>query len=616
MFEMTWLFAAVAVQLQYMYITTRLASIMSSLLLFAWLLATPAEAKKVAIIGGGVSGTFAAKYLADYDNNCTLESITIFDPMPIGEATTVDQEGDVDWQGSRVASLQLKDGTVVELGASVAINDFRLLVQMLEGDPTLKMGEAHTTGKEDNDRNDGIGIYDGDGTWSLLTSNTPSILSKLKMLLRYNVDLWTMSRAAKTLQIGLARIHAWLDSDYPTTFFESPDEMWNASGMLRPAHMSFDAFLDAIGLPQELPWWRSYLPFQGSLRAELLTATNLCNYNQANSQVNGTNAREEFGSIRCSLVCSLSKSRFTGLVGVGSFISAKVELFSIIGGNRQVIKSALTQAQTIHTDRCETKAIQHVQKRVTSVIGDLEGMEVFSDAKSLGQFDVVILAAPIQQSRIAFLIRSDKDSAVLHDMPLFADILDMEEKEVEDLHKISPSELPNSVTRPYTQVVTTVLSNATLQADHFHLLDAADLPRGIYMTENGNAKEYGITAIGQITSGGVYKIFSSEQLNETTLGMLFEPGYEIEYVKVWGGPYGGATPDYRGQGKTVQYLLYDSSAGADGYVGGALYYPNAIEASFACMELSAIGAKSVARLIAKRFGLIVPQEIQNQSDEL
>jgi hypothetical protein len=32
------------------------------------------------------------------------------------------------------------------------------------------------------------------------------------------------------------------------------------------------------------------------------------------------------------------------------------------------------------------------------MIGDLEGMEVFFNTESLGQFDVVILAAPIQQS--------------------------------------------------------------------------------------------------------------------------------------------------------------------------------------------------------------------------
>ena len=54
---------------------------------------------------------------------------------------------------------------------------------------------------------------------------------------------------------SLACIHQWLDSDYPSTFFELPDEMWNASGLLRPAHMSFDDFLDVIGLPEELPRW-------------------------------------------------------------------------------------------------------------------------------------------------------------------------------------------------------------------------------------------------------------------------------------------------------------------------------------------------------------------------
>ena len=66
--------------------------------------------------------------------------------------------------------------------------------------------------------------------------------------------------------------------------------------------------------------------------------------------------------------------------------------------------------QTIHTDQHKTNAIQHVCKRVTTMIGNLEGMEVFFDMESLSQFDVVILAAPIQQSQIAFLIQCDKDS--------------------------------------------------------------------------------------------------------------------------------------------------------------------------------------------------------------
>jgi hypothetical protein len=37
---------------------------------------------------------------------------------------------------------------------------------------------------------------------------------------------------------------------------------------------------------------------------------------------------------------------------------------------------------------------------------------------------------------------------------------------------------------------------------------------------------------------------------------------------------------------------------------------------FACMELNAIGAKSVATLVAKRLGLILPEATPDQSDEL
>lgn len=268
------------------------------LIFFSLLLTT--HAKKVAIIGGGISGTFAAKYLADYDTNCTLKSISIFDPLPIGQQTFTTTKPEEDWQGSRVASLELEDGSIVELGASVAFNGFRLVMDMINGDDSVVIGEAHNAGltrKNDTTR-DGIGIYDGNGAWSLLTSNTPSFLSKLKLVWRYNVDFYKMWTASATAQRGLQRIQRWLNSTYPTTFFESPDEMWDAAGLLKPAHLSFDAFLDAIGLPEQLPWWRQYLPYQGSLRAELLTAINLCNYNQANSQVNGKNGKngECYGS--------------------------------------------------------------------------------------------------------------------------------------------------------------------------------------------------------------------------------------------------------------------------------------------------------------------------------
>ena len=76
---------------------------------------------------------------------------------------------------------------------------------------------------------------------------------------------------------------------------------------------------------------------------------------------------------------------------------------------------------------------------------------------------------------------------------------------------------------------------------------------------------------------------------------------------MWGGQHGGATPDYRGEGTTVGYVLYDGAKGMEGHTNkGALFYPNAIESALACMEASAVGAKSVAKLFARRFKLVTP----------
>jgi prenylcysteine oxidase / farnesylcysteine lyase len=539
-------------------------------------------ARRVAVIGGGISGSFVAKYLSDYDKgSCALTSVTIFDPFPMGEPTTTTPLDD--WQGSRVASTILSDGSVVELGASVFYSGFRLIVDMIKGDPALEIGEAFNTGKKatrPEGLRTGLGIYGGAGLWHFSTANTPSVMNKLKMLWRYNIDIYYITSATNRVERSFALIHQLLESTHISTFYKSPDSMWEDVGLMKPAHMSFDDFLDLLGLSRELSWWRKYLPYQGVLRDELMTAINLCNYNQGNSQVNG-------------------------IVGLGSFVSAKVALLSIVGGNQKVIKSSLQQAQETHRQYCKKEqAIQHVQQRVTTVVGDLNTMELFSNEQSLGEFEVVVLAAPMQQARVEFLVKSVMDSAVVLPMPF--NLLDPETTEPpEDGHPLMPHPLPDVATRPYTQVVTTLVSQADLNATRFGLSTKA-LPRGIYTTEAGKAAESNITAIAQITPEGAYKVFSSEKLSDALLHELFGPNHKVEFVKVWGGNHGGATPDYRGQGMTMDYLLFDSGVGLKGGVveGSALYYVNAIEGAMACMELSAIGAKSVAKLVAKRLGLI------------
>ena len=90
------------------------------------------------------------------------------------------------------------------------------------------------------------------------------------------------------------------------------------------------------------------------------------------------------------------------------------------------------------------------------------------------------------------------------------------------------------------------------------------------------------------------------------------------YVKVWGGPHGGATPDYQGKGDTAKFLLYDGAVGFKGHTSsGALYYPVAMEqSSLASMEIAAIGAKAVAKLVAERVGLVERRIEEDVRDEL
>ena len=107
-------------------------------------------------------GSFTAKYLADYDEKCSLQDIHIFEPQPVREPTKVADPSNIDQQGSHVNSLELKDGSIIELGISIALTRNQLVVDMIEGDLMLQMTRPFHTGKEDKEPPQrGFGIFDG-----------------------------------------------------------------------------------------------------------------------------------------------------------------------------------------------------------------------------------------------------------------------------------------------------------------------------------------------------------------------------------------------------------------------------------------------------------------------
>ena len=117
-------------------------------------------------------------------------------------------------------------------------------------------------------------------------------------------------------------------------------------------------------------------------------------------------------------------NEMNGLVGLVAYVPAGGELFSVEGGNYQLMESALHQSKAIYessTCKLSQHRIQRHQKTITTVVASENKMDLFGEhQEQLGNYDVVILAAPLQQSRVQFLMESPMgmDEAVLHEMPL------------------------------------------------------------------------------------------------------------------------------------------------------------------------------------------------------
>eukprot|EP00970_Alexandrium_tamarense_P010342 scaffold2071_cov190-Alexandrium_tamarense.AAC.34 len=616
---------------------------------------------RIATIGGGISGTFTAKYLAEYDvgtsRDCSLDEIVVYDVSPPppprdeqaqtdGDTGTIQSSSDPrpkHWQGSRVSSITLSDGSTIELGASIIYSGNQLVVDMIQGDKEyLVKGKPMSTGKtqsKDTSANNkqeammaqepsGFGIYHGNQEWLLKPSPfssyplfLQSILKPLYFIWRYNIDLFRLRQAVQRAIHAFDIVYELLnDTSSEVTYFESPMEMWEAIGLRSAAGITFHDFLDGLGLSRdrslelgsddvhdvaETGWWnfnwRKWIPGMGCLRSELVTAMAINTYNQDLNQLNGR------------------------------------DLFSIEGGNHKLMDSALYQAAKLYeSSKCEPKQrIQRHQKQITAVVSDENSMELLSNEESLGTFDIVILAAPLQQSRIQFLTYSPMalDRSILYPMPLGGvhDNLDSEEDDAassgnnEHGQRSFALPLPSSATTPYTSVVSTVVSNATLNGTHFGLSNNEPWPRSILVSERGKLLE-GITTLTILSAdAGLIKTFSSEELSTEQRNILFGPYHIVEYEQSWGGGReqakdGGATPNFGGgrRSDSLPYIVYQGSKhwGKTDGKGPALYYVNAIESSVAAIEISAIGSKSTAKLVARQLGLISPWNDRMPREEL
>ncbi len=575
---------------------------------------------RIAIIGGGISGSFVTKYLTDYDVDCSLD-ITVFDPPP-----------SEDHQGSRVASYTLSDGTVIETGGSIIFGDNKLVNDLIEGsvrlvdengnDQSLQKTLPHTDGVDSDDpeiRN-GLGVYDGTTPFPILLTNMDDDDKTSAMLWRYNLDLLLVNRATEAAQESFKMIYDFLDdAEDESTFFDSPNDIWEALGLAHLASVPFDQYLKELGVVSGSRWWTRLknlirspylLGEQGEVQTEFYEAINICNNNQINSEM-------------------------TGLAALVNAAASTGELFAIEGGNNKLISSAFGQAARNRERTCAARedfnaTIRRVPTKIQTLVSmDFkQKIELFGDdgkIVDLEPYDIVVVATPLQFSGIEFMGKGSVfDEGLLYYLPL-NEMVDSENSNAnvhEHIHSLGGDHhLPSSARRPYTQVITTLVANGELQSSYFQMENSMDLPRSILFTEQGR-QQTGISSISQITRD-VYKVFSSVELSLDVVHAAFGKNAHIEYTKIWGGSKGGATPSFLGgreASKSTQFLLYNGGRQDDEDVDPsgthAIYYTNAMESAVSAIEIAAIGSKSVAKLIARRLGMVDPKKMNTNGEEL
>jgi hypothetical protein len=597
------------------------------IILVILLLQTSCKGQRIAIVTGrhrqqqdqvvtpitSITATFVAKYLTDYlhPSHCTttssLQSLTLLDPnfspKLYGDNENNDSSNNGPSSHQRMAFHVF--GSQDELSATV----HPLVTEMAkDGNLTLIPSPLDPTNTVNNQSI--LLLHHGNGKIVTVETTLESISNDF--FWRYSIDYLVVSRLASKVQTKWDALHQQMMIQKRTTIEESlldsPAAIWNQVGLGGLVRTPLDVFLAKYRVNEDLAWWRKYflstfwIPQQGSFRQEALSAMLLQHYHQNASQVNS-------------------------LLGLLTFLLATDQnRYTVKGGMEQLIQSAWKQAQDVYTAKCPNNSatvISHMPLEVVTIVGSVSGFDLYQQhGEYIGTFDQVILADSLTSCQIQFLIKSHVDeTAVLQQMPLGGLIDNSGDSGIvihpdHDGHDPLPRPLPAAVTRPFVQIVTTLVQKATLQGDYWSSKTGAMTtdwipPREILITSQGMINEFNITGIVRVDDG-MYEITSAQPLSTYILKLLF--GQEVDVMSV---THQELAPDYRGEGVSINFLLYDGATGFHGHTGaGALYYPRAMELTVSTIETQAIGAKAVARMVADRLDWLETIRSSYADDEL
>ncbi|KAG5178450.1 Prenylcysteine lyase-domain-containing protein [Tribonema minus] len=353
-------------------------------------------------------------------------------------------------------------------------------------------------------------IYSGNRYMSdLATSMGLTKVEPPKTLWRYGMSLfWLKRTVAKALDKFLT-IYALQNEGFT---FATPAELWSKIGLNDYVNMTIaDHLWSAVGE-------------HTLLERELVYAVNRVNYNQDNDL-----------------------NALAGLISLVTLVGG--DLFKIKEGNAKVAQKLLGVAG----------ARLHFEVTVTGVAStDTQQYKLLAGNESLGEYDAVLIAAPLELAGIAFNIDGATD--------------------------------PPAPQHPF-QTTHATFVRGRLRSEYFSVEEGKGMPQTVLLTEDGQGEVFSSIALYErLEDGdGVYKLFSRKPLHTGLLDGLFGAGaWRTLFHRRWSA-YPKLQPQHSAAAPPV--ILY---------AGHGIFYVNALEATVSAMEVLVIAARNAA-LLARQW---------------
>jgi len=445
--------------------------------------------------------------------------------------------------GGRVENVIYTNATgatsPLEIGASILYSGNRNLMTAI-GNLKLHAGPPIF------DIDDGTtGIWDGH---CLLFQSSPwNFVTAFRVLWRYGWGVFKLRRIVTTILSNFMKIYALQNGTVSGSrsgglAFETPEALWEALGLFDLTQISLRDYLAAQGVGA--PNSKLITEFVGSIQR--------VNYN-ANNDINALAGLVSLCPAVTGEVVSVEEGNVAMAVAMIQDAKAVLKL-NVTVGTVQVMGGGGREKKSYRLLRENGQPVMVRHK------GEKKKEEEEEEEEE--EFDAVIIATPFVFSKLA-VVGLEIDQPVITDLP------------------------PTKYT---TTHATFIQGRIRPDIFGFSTLEQDRIPTSVYIKEDASVPISSLSlhiTLNATDGTGIYKLFSSGLLESSFIDTVFFSGWEELHHRKW-----QAYPSYQPPEKMTPFLIQP---------GERICYVNALETGVSAMEISAIGAKNCALLLAESF---------------